>query len=70
VRQAIARALVCMVAAEFFLSSSGLGGLIMTASQSFDTAGVFAAMLIIGVLGVALTRIGTLLEAHFARWRE
>jgi ABC-type nitrate/sulfonate/bicarbonate transport system permease component len=30
---------------------------------------VFAAMLIIGVLGVALTRVGTLLEAHFARWR-
>ncbi|MGA3305371.1 MAG: ABC transporter permease [Stellaceae bacterium] len=70
VRQAIARALVGMVAAEFFLSSSGLGGLIMTASQSFDTAGVFAAMLIIGVLGVALTRVGTLLEAHFARWRD
>src|SRR5271154_5531255 len=69
VRQAIARALVGMVAAEFFLSSSGLGGLIMTASQSFDTAGVFAAMLIIGVLGVALTRVGSLLEAHFARWR-
>ena len=69
VRQAIARALVGMVAAEFFLSSSGLGGLIMGASQSFDTAGVFAAMLIIGVLGVALTRAGLMLENHFARWR-
>lgn len=69
VRQAIGRALVGMVAAEFFLSASGLGGLIMTASQSFDTAGVFAATLIIGLLGVGLMKVGSLLEARFARWR-
>jgi len=70
VRQAIGRALVGMIAAEFFLSATGLGALIMTASQSFDTAGVFAAILIIGVLGVGLMHIGTMLEAHFARWRH
>jgi ABC-type nitrate/sulfonate/bicarbonate transport system permease component len=69
VRQAIGRALVGMVAAEFFLSSSGLGEIIMTSSQSFDTAGVFAAMLIIGVLGVTLMQLGSMLEARFARWR-
>jgi NitT/TauT family transport system permease protein len=70
VRQAIGRALVGMVAAEFFLSSSGLGEIIMTSSQSFDTAGVFAAVLIIGVLGVALMHVGSMLEARFARWRQ
>jgi NitT/TauT family transport system permease protein len=70
VRQAIGRALVGMIAAEFFLSATGLGALIMTASQSFDTAGVFAAILIIGLVGVGLMRIGTMLEAHFARWRN
>ncbi len=69
VRQAIGRALVGMVAAEFFLSASGLGGMIMTASQNFDTAGVFAATLIIGLLGVGLMRVGSMLEQHFARWR-
>jgi NitT/TauT family transport system permease protein len=69
VRQAIGRGLVGMIAAEFFLSATGLGALIMTASQSFDTAGVFAATLIIGLLGVALSAVGTQLEAHFARWR-
>src|SRR5450759_5598671 len=36
VRQAIGRALVGMIAAEFFLSSTGLGQLIMGASQDFD----------------------------------
>jgi ABC-type nitrate/sulfonate/bicarbonate transport system permease component len=70
VRQAIGRALVGMIAAEFFLSSTGLGQLIMTATQNFDTAAVFAAILIIVGAGLALTRIGHALERHFTRWRN
>ena len=68
VRQAIGRALVGMIAAEFFLSSTGLGQLIMGASQDFDTAGVFASILVIGLIGVGLTRLGLKIEQHFARW--
>ena len=70
VRQAIGRALVGMIAAEFFLSSTGLGQLIMGASQDFDTAGVFASILVIGLIGVGLTRLGFKIEQHFARWRQ
>ena len=70
VRQAIGRALVGMVAAEFFLSSTGLGQLIMGASQNFDTAGVFASILVIGLIGVGLMRLGLKIEQHFARWRN
>jgi ABC-type nitrate/sulfonate/bicarbonate transport system permease component len=70
VRLAIGRGLVGMVAAEFFLSSTGLGQLIMTAGQNFDTAGVFAAILVIGLVGIALMRLGLLLEQRFARWRD
>jgi NitT/TauT family transport system permease protein len=70
VRQAIGRALVGMVAAEFFLSSTGLGQLIMGASQNFDTGGVFASILVIGLIGVGLMRIGMKIEQHFARWRQ
>ena len=70
VRQAIGRALVGMVAAEFFLSSTGLGQLIMGASQNFDTAGVFASILVIGLIGVGLMRLGLTIERHFARWRQ
>ena len=69
VRQAIGRGLVGMVAAEFFLSATGLGGLIMTASQNFDTGAVFGIILIIGLIGVALTRAGQAIENRFARWR-
>jgi len=70
VRQAIGRALVGMVAAEFFLSSTGLGQLIMGASQNFDTGGVFASILVIGLIGVGLMRLGLKIERHFARWRQ
>jgi NitT/TauT family transport system permease protein len=70
VRQAIGRALVGMVAAEFFLSSTGLGQLIMGASQNFDTGGVFASILVIGLIGVGLMRVGLKIEQHFARWRQ
>ena len=59
-----------MVAAEFFLGSTGLGQMIMAASQNFDTAGVFAAILVIALIGVALMRLGLLIEQHFARWRN
>ena len=70
VRQAIGRALVGMIAAEFFLSSTGLGQLIMGASQNFDTGGVFASILVIGLIGVGLMRLGLAIERHFARWRQ
>jgi ABC-type nitrate/sulfonate/bicarbonate transport system permease component len=70
VRQAIGRGLVGMIAAEFFLSSTGLGQIIMTASQNFDTAGVFASILLIGLIGVGLMRIGFVIERRFARWRN
>lgn len=70
IRLAIGRCLVGMVAAEFFLSSNGLGQLIMGASQNFDTASVFAAILIICLAGVGLMRFGLMLERRFARWRN
>ncbi len=70
VRQSIGRALVGMIAAEFFLSSTGLGQLIMSASQNFDTAGVFASIFVIGMIGVGLMRLGLKIEQHFARWRQ
>ncbi|MFN7085643.1 MAG: ABC transporter permease [Burkholderiales bacterium] len=69
IRQAIARGLVGMVAAEFFLSPSGLGQMIMMGSQNFDTAGMLASILIIVVLGVGLMDLGRFLENRFAAWR-
>ncbi len=69
VRQAIARALVGMVAAEFFLSPSGLGQMIQMGSMNFDTAGMLAAILVMVLIAVALMSLGERLERRFSAWR-
>ena len=70
VRQAIGRALVGMIAAEFFLSASGIGMMIQSGAQRFDTAEVFAAILLITILGVALMELGGAVESRYAAWRN
>jgi NitT/TauT family transport system permease protein len=70
IRQAIGRALVGMVAAEFFLSASGIGMILQSAAQSFDTATVFAAILLVTLLGVALMELGGAIERRYAAWRN
>ena len=69
IRQAVGRGLVGMVAAELFLSASGMGALIMRSSQDFDTPGLYAAILVVTVLGVVLISFGRMLENRFAAWR-
>ena len=69
IRQAVGRGLVGMVAAELFLSASGMGALIMRSSQDFDTPGLYAAILVLTILGVVLISLGRMLENQFSSWR-
>jgi NitT/TauT family transport system permease protein len=69
VRQGIGRGLVGMVVAEFFLSASGIGRLIIVSERDFDTAGVLSAIIVISVLGAVLMGAGRAVENHFAAWR-
>lgn len=69
IRQGIGRGLVGLVSAEFFLSGSGIGLLIIRSSQDFDIPGLYAAILIVTILGVAFMSVGRLLEHRFAAWR-
>ncbi len=69
IRQATGRALVGMVAAEFFLSTSGLGEVIMVASRTPDMANMLAAIVLITVLGAALMWGAQKLEGLFSAWR-
>lgn len=69
IRQGIGRGLVGMVVAEFFLSASGIGRLIIVGERDFDTAGVLAAIIVISVLGALLMGLGRMLENRFAAWR-
>ena len=69
IRQATGRALVGMVAAEFFLATGGLGEQIIVASRNFDMAGVLATIIVITVFGVVMMRGAQALEHRYAAWR-
>jgi NitT/TauT family transport system permease protein len=69
IRQATGRALVGMIAAEFFLSTSGLGKEIEVASRNFDMAAVLASIVVITVLGASLMRGVQVIEQRLAAWR-
>lgn len=70
VRQAIGRGLVGVVSAEFFLSSSGIGQLLLTSARNFDTAALFGTVVVIALLGAALMALGRALEDRFTVWRR
>lgn len=69
VRQGIARALIGMLASEYLLAATGLGNLILTYTNQFDTAHVLAAVLVITLLATILMGIGRGVENYFARWK-
>ena len=69
IRQATGRALVGMVAAEFFLATGGLGEQIIVASRNFDMAGVLATIIVITVFGIVMMRGAQALERRYAAWR-
>lgn len=68
-RLSIARALVGMVVAELFGARAGLGFLIFNATSSFDTAGLFVAVVILAVAGVLMVEALKLAESWLAPWR-
>ena len=69
IRLGIGRGLVSMVAAEFFLSGSGLGLLLFRSGQDFDVPGVYGVIIVITIVGVVLMGLGRALENRFAAWR-
>ena len=68
-RISVARALVGMVVAELFGARAGLGFLIFNATSSFDTAGLFVAVIILAVSGVILVELLKWIERRLAPWR-
>ncbi|WP_238121887.1 MULTISPECIES: ABC transporter permease [unclassified Xanthobacter] len=63
-------ALVGAIVGEFVSSQQGLGYVILTAQGMFDTPRVFAALLILAVLGVALIAAIDVAERFALPWRH
>lgn len=66
---AISLALVGAIVGEFVASQRGLGYVILSAQGMFDTARVFAALLMLAVLGVLLFGAVAWVERRFTGWR-
>lgn len=63
-------ALIGAVVGELISSNRGIGFLIGQASGLFDTAGVFAGLVVLAVTGIVLNSALKALETHLLRWRE
>lgn len=70
IRLAIGRALIGVVVAEFYTALSGMGNLIAVNANSFQTARMFVAVVVIALLGVVLTAALEWVERRLARWRH
>jgi NitT/TauT family transport system permease protein len=65
---AVTLAFVGTVISETIASNRGIGNLMMIASASFDVPLVFAGLLILAVLGVALYALFSLIELRVTGW--
>lgn len=62
-------ALIGAVVGEFMSANRGIGYLIAEASAQFDTAGVFAGLMVLAVVGIILSEIIKRAEKRILRWR-
>lgn len=65
---AVTLAFVGTVISETVASNRGIGNLMMIASSSFDVPLVFAGLLILAVMGVALYAVFSLIEGRITGW--
>ena len=65
---AVALALVGAIVAEFVSSQSGLGYVILSAQGTFDTTRVFAALVLLAIMGVGLIAILDWIEIRMMPW--
>ncbi len=70
IRLAVARALVGVVVAEMFGARAGLGYLIFLSGQTYQTANLFAAVVVLAVSGVIAMGLLQVLERKLAPWRD
>jgi NitT/TauT family transport system permease protein len=66
----ISLALVGAIVGEFVASQKGLGYVILTAQGSFDTPRVFAALAILGAMGMLLFWLVEVVERKMTHWRH
>ena len=67
-RLAIGRAIIATAVAEIFTALSGLGGLLLRRSESYDTAGSLVPALALMAMGILFTGILAMIERRLLSW--
>jgi len=68
-RLAAAHGLVGVVVSELFGARAGIGLLIQTSAETFDTRALFVGICLLGIVGVGITYILIAVERRIGRWR-
>ena len=69
VKVALPYALVAAVTGEMMATRSGLGSLISSAAARFDMTALYSALLVLMLMGLAVSEVATKLEHWLLRWR-
>lgn len=69
-RLGIGKAVIGMIVAEFFTAISGLGGIIINAANSFETAQMLGPVVIVMVFAVVVTELTAWLERKISPWHQ
>ncbi len=67
-RTGLAVGLIMMIISEMQGSTNGLGFQVLSAQRSFDTAGMFAGIIVIGVVGLVVNLGFVMAENRIMRW--
>jgi ABC-type nitrate/sulfonate/bicarbonate transport system permease component len=69
-RNSLALAVIMMVLSEYFASTSGVGYVLLISKNTFDFGPMWAAILLIGVLGYLLNFVFLLAERRLLAWHR
>lgn len=67
-RTSLGTAIILVVVAELYASSSGIGYVIVREQRSFDILGTWSGVLLLGALGIVATWLFGLIERRVMRW--
>jgi len=70
IQQGIGRGLIGVIIAELFGGSKGLGYLIQRSADTFNSALMYAVLLLLVVMSLTLIQLTRWLEAYVAPWRK
>jgi NitT/TauT family transport system permease protein len=70
IRNGIGIGIVAVLVVEMFSASGGLGSQVMRASNSYDGPRMFAYILVLVAVSLALIAVSRRLEGYVAQWRE